>query len=204
MYDETRAENGSEASNATSKSRPAVADVVGTSVLGLVGLFAAVMGLRYGVTAEGGQVGPGFLPLVTGGFVVLASLAELVRMFFFETTTYEGSFMQVVEEVEEEAREAVAEAGEHNPELDTFGRTSGERRRAILLIFGILFAAVVLIPVIGLLLALTLMVMSILIFVERKSIVVALVVAAAAFAVIYVIFVLGLRVPVPTGMLGLV
>lgn len=189
---------------APARVRPQTSDVVGTSVLGIVGLFAAVMGIRYGVTVENGQVGPGFLPLVTGSFVLLASVAELLRMFLAPPATHAGSFMQVVEEVEDEARAAVGTADAEAAELDTFGRTAKQRARAIVLIFGILLVALLLIPVIGLLLSLTLMVFTVFVAIERKPIVTSAIISAAALAIMYLIFDLGLNVPLPTGMLGLV
>ncbi|MBU5890225.1 hypothetical protein JVV71_23220, partial [Vibrio cholerae O1] len=55
------------------RNRPEVSDVIGTAILGIVGAVAAIMGLGYGLTVEGGQVGPGMLPFLTGGFIFLAS-----------------------------------------------------------------------------------------------------------------------------------
>lgn len=201
----------SEAEQTPTRQRPETSDVVGTVILGVVGLTAVVMGLDYGFTVESGQVGPGFLPVLTGGFIVLATILELVRMFFARSSPIEGSFMEQVEHVEDEARAVIArthgeDTGEAETveELDTFGRSHRQRTAAIVQIFLIMLAALLLIPVLGLLISFSAMTLTLLLYVERKPVLISVLVTGAALAFFYFIFVQGLRVPLPTGMLGII
>ncbi|MGD8202116.1 tripartite tricarboxylate transporter TctB family protein [Ornithinimicrobium sp. W1679] len=188
---------------------PARADVVGTVLVLVVGLVVAVMGWGYGFQRENGQVGPGFLPVLTGGFVVVASALELLRMFLAPTSPVEGSFMEGVEKVEALAKEELDRArsetrGASGEALDVFGRSHKQRGRAVQLVFGTMFLAILLIPVLGLLLSMTLMTFVILRFIESKGWVISAAVSAGAFLFFFLIFRLALGLPLPTGMLGLV
>lgn len=201
------------ASNIESPARhkPATSDVVGTAILAAVGAFALVMGFGYGFLEEGGQVGPGFLPVVTGGFILVASLAEIARMYITHGQRG-GSLMDFTEEIEEEAKAAIGQTGgsdtaatdESVEQRDTFGRTSSQRNRAIVKVFAILLAALLLMPWIGLLLSLTAMVLTVVLWVERKPLLPSVLTAAGAFAGAYLIFVQALGVPLPQGALGLI
>ncbi|GAA1135163.1 tripartite tricarboxylate transporter TctB family protein [Ornithinicoccus hortensis] len=201
-----------ETEHQATRPRPETSDVVGTVILGVVGAVAVVMGLGYGFTVEGGQVGPGFLPVLTGGFIVVAAVLELIRMFFASSSPIEGSFMETVENVEEEARAAIEEvySGAEAPEaaageeLDTFGRTQRQRSTAMVKIFALILAALLLIPVLGLLISLSAMTLALLIFVERRPWLTSLLATLGALAFFYLVFVQGLRVPLPTGMLGII
>lgn len=198
------------------KNRPATSDVVGTVILCLVGVVAVVMGFGYGFMEDNGQVGAGFLPVLTGGFVVLATLLELARMYLAHSSPIEGSFMETVVHLEEEAGAAIARAhhedadaggdagGMDSEELDTFGRTKAQRTSAIGKIFGIMLVAILLIPVLGLLISLTLMTLVLLLVVERKPWVPSVLATLGALAFFYFVFVQGLRVPLPTGLLGII
>ncbi len=194
------------------KNRPPTSDVVGTVILCLVGVVAVVMGLGYGFMQDNGQVGAGFLPVLTGGFVIVATLMELGRMYLAHSSPIEGSFMEAVEHLEEEASAAIARAhasdGDskdmNSEDLDTFGRTRAQRTSAIGRIFGIMLVAILLIPVLGLLISLTLMTLVLLLFVERKPWVPSVLATLGALAFFYFVFVQGLRVPLPTGLLGII
>lgn len=194
---------------------PKRSDLVGTALLGVVGLVAVVMGLNYGFSQENGQVGPGFLPVMTGGFIVVASALELIRMLVAPTSSVEGGWMQAVERVESEALSAVSSHGAGGSTagrsqdattdgLDTFGRTHAQSRMAVVLIFGVMLAAILLIPVLGLLLSMSLMVFVLLRFIEGKGWLLSLAVSLVALAAFFLIFKQALGVPLPTGMLGLV
>lgn len=202
----------SETEQPPAKTRPATSDVVGTVILCLIGVVAVVMGLGYGFMEENGQVGAGFLPILTGGFVVVATLLELARMYLAHSSPIEGSFMEAVVHLEEEAGAAIARAhhededpgGMHSEKLDTFGRTRAQRTSAIGKIFGIMLVAILLIPVLGLLISLTLMTLVLLLLIERKPLVPSVLATLGALAFFYFVFVQGLRVPLPTGMLGII
>lgn len=199
---------------APTRPRPATADVVGTLVLAGVGVYATVVGLGYGFTGDDGRVGPGFLPVLTGAFITGASLLELARMFLARSLP-ESSYMASVEHLEEDARAAIERAhpaeertdvrrNAAGEEVDTFGRTLSQRNWAVLHIFGIMLVALLLIPVVGLLLSMSLMTFTIFVAVEGKRWLPALLATAGAFAFFYVFFAQVLGIPLPSGMLGIV
>ncbi|MGQ1798887.1 tripartite tricarboxylate transporter TctB family protein [Kocuria oceani] len=186
------------------RKKPAVPDVVGTALLGVVGAVAVFMGLGYGFMRDENQIGPGFLPVLTGAFILVASLAEVARLYF-SSGTRGGALMDAAERAEEEAKAAARKLKEESgEEKDTFGRTSAERNRAIVKVFFALFVALLLVPVTGLLLALTAMVLVIVLWVERKPVVPSVLISLGGLAAVYLIFVQILGVPVPQGMLGLI
>lgn len=200
---------------APTRRRPATSDVAGTLILAGVGVYATVMGLGYGFMGDDGRVGPGFLPVLAGAFVTVASLLELTRMFLARPLP-ESSFMASVEHLEEDARAAIkqahpdeegADAGRRNvagEEVDTFGRTHSQRNWAVLYIFAIMLVALLLIPVLGLLLSMSLMTFTIFVVVEGKRWLPALLATVGAFTFFYVFFAQVLGIPLPTGMLGIV
>ncbi|MFC4009692.1 tripartite tricarboxylate transporter TctB family protein [Nonomuraea purpurea] len=133
------------------------------------GMAAASFG--YGVTKEGGQVGPGFLPLVSGVALAVLSAACLVRS----------------------VRGGAPPSGE---DVDP------RRIRTLWTVFGLLLAALLLVPVTGFLVAFGLLVFTVSAFVERQRVVSAAGVAVVATSVLYAVFVLFLGVPLPGGLLG--
>ena len=71
-------------------------------------------------------------------------------------------------------------------------------------IFGLMLVALILVPVLGLLLSLTAMMLVLLLVVERKPVLPSVLATVGALAFFYLAFVQGLNVPLPTGMLGLI
>lgn len=190
----------------TEHASPQLSDAIGTSLLAVIGIVAVVMGLGYGFRQPTGEVGPGFLPVVTGGFVAVASLAEIARLYLSTARRDERAAAESVT-VNSSAGGASgagqpSEVGQE--EVDTFGRVKSEREGAILKIFGLLFLALLLVDFIGLLLALAGMVFCVVFWVEKKGLVPALTSSVCAIAVAYLLFVQLLGVPAPQGMLGLI
>ncbi|MCT1776501.1 tripartite tricarboxylate transporter TctB family protein [Brachybacterium sp. p3-SID957] len=187
--------------------RPKTSDVVGTGLLGVLGALALIMGLGYGFLGEDGQIGPGFMPVATGGFILLASRAEIGRMYLAPAGQGKAGIGGLADELSAEAAASQAtahrETNEIDEDVDTFGRTAKQRRLTVPLIFGILLAAILLTQVIGLLLSLTVMMFAIVVFVEKKPLVPAVLASLAVLAVAYLIFVQLLGVPLPQGMLGI-
>ncbi|GAA2355398.1 hypothetical protein GCM10010404_04590 [Nonomuraea africana] len=148
-------------------------------------LLAAAMAtgaLGYGITKEGGQIGPGFLPFVAG--VLLAVLAGT-------------ALAETLRHTEPE------EAAPARTESDEQGRTEPQRVRILWTVFAMLLGALLLVPVTGFLVAFGLLVFAVSAFVERRRPVPALTVSAVAVLAIYAIFVLFLGVPLPGGLLGI-
>lgn len=191
------------------RNTPEIADVVGTSILGAVGAVAAVMGVRYGLTVEDGHVGPGMLPFLTGAFIFLASAAEIFRLFFARVGTSGGRIMSAVEDIEATAAESVdsaksrSDAGD-SEELDTFGRTEKQRNRAPFYIFVTFGVALALIPIVGLIIALTAAILFLLLVVEKQKWWTSAATTIGAAIFVYIVFGLVLSVPLPTGLLGLI
>lgn len=191
------------------RNKPEPSDVIGTAILGIVGLVAVIAGLGYGFTVDGGMVGPGFLPVLTGAFIFVASLAEIFRLFFARVGTSGGRIMSTVENIEASAEESIDSyapplSGEVTEDLDTFGRTEKQRNRAPFYIFLTFGAALILIQFIGLIIAFSLAVLFLLVVIEKQKWWTSAVATIAAAAFVYIIFGLILTVPLPTGMLGLV
>lgn len=192
------------------RNQPDVADVVGTSILGVVGAGAAIVGFGYGLTVEGGQVGPGMLPFLTGMFIFLASAAEIFRLFFARVGTSGGRIMSAVEDIEASATESIEAVTESHPgdsadgDLDTFGRTEKQRNRAPFYIFITFGVALALIPVAGLIISLAAAILFLLLVVEKQKWWASAATTIGAAVFVYVVFGLVLSVPLPTGMLGLI
>ena len=192
------------------RNKPDLADVVGTSILGVVGGVAAIMGLGYGLTVEGGQVGPGMLPFLTGAFIFLASAAEIFRLFFARVGTSGGRIMSAVEDIEATAAESIDAVADSRPDddssgvLDTFGRTEKQRNRAPFYIFLTFGVALALIPVIGLIISLAAAILFLLLVVEKQKWWTSAATTIGAAVFVYIVFGLVLSVPMPTGLLGLI
>ena len=177
------------------------ADFVGTGLLAALGLAAAVVGWSYGFFVDG-QVGPGFLPVATGGFILVASLAELARMGLQRGATRSDGHTSA--RLGDEQAAAVPTGAAPEEERDVFGRTAAQRGRAIGIVFGLVFLALLLVPLLGLLISLSLAVLVLLLVVERKGPVASVVGAAACLAFGWLVFVQALGAPLPSGALGLV
>lgn len=191
------------------RNKPDASDVIGTAILGAVGLAAAIAGLRYGFTVEGGQVGPGFLPFLTGAFIFIASSAEIFRLFFARVGTSGGRIMSAVENIEATAEKSIDSFAPPLPdepadELDTFGRNEKQRNRAPFYIFLTFGAALLLIQFIGLIIAFSLAILFLLVVIEKQKWWISAVATIGSAVFVYIIFGLVLAVPLPTGMLGLV
>lgn len=200
------------------RSMPKSSDLVGTGILALVGLVAVLMGLGYGFIGDNGQVGPGFMPVLTGAFILVASLAEIGRLFLAPQDGSGAGLGGVAEELSAEAAAAQAAARSElgqdadgqgsggqqaDEERDVFGRTAKQRNRTVPLVFAIILGAVLLTQVLGMLLSLALMMFVIVFLIEKKPLVPSLLTSLAVLAAAYLIFAVMLGVPLPQGMLGI-
>lgn len=189
------------------RNRPEVSDVIGTAILGIVGAVAAVMGVGYGLTVEGGEVGPGMLPFLTGAFIFLASVAEIFRLFFARVGTSGGRIMSAVEDIEATAADSIDAAGTASADgedVDTFGRTERQRNRAPFVIFLTFGIALALVGVLGLIISLSAAILFLLLVVEKQKWWISALATIGAAVFVYIVFGLVLAVPLPTGLLGLI
>ncbi|MFC7404191.1 tripartite tricarboxylate transporter TctB family protein [Georgenia alba] len=194
--------------------RAKVSDVVGTAVLGVVGLGAAIAGLGYGMLGDDGRIGPGFLPVAAGGFLVVAAAAEIARLYLaapghgrLEVIAAAASAVRAERDPADpaghsDADDPVERADGMRDTGDQFGRTARQRERAVLAIFALMLVAVLLVPVVGLLIAVGLMVLALVAWMERRGLLAGLAVSVVAVGLSYLVFVVVLGVPLPTGLLG--
>jgi disulfide bond formation protein DsbB len=154
-------------------------------VLTLLGLVAAVVGAGYGLFQDGHKVGPGLMPTLSGALLAVLGAVLMVR---------------AARERRAALPEEVAEAPD---EPDLFGRTQAERVRHLWVVFGLLLLTIVAVTVLGFLVAFGAFVLVVSVWVERRRVVGSLVITVSACALIYLVFELFLRVPLPQGLLGI-
>ncbi|MCI2417198.1 tripartite tricarboxylate transporter TctB family protein [Saccharopolyspora sp. K220] len=152
--------------------------VVLFSGLTLVGAGFAVSALGYGVLLPESRIGPGFLPLVAGGLLAVLSALLLVEQL-------------------RRPGQAEAERG-----TDDFGRSPAQRMWILRRVFALLPAALLVVPVVGMVTAFGLLVLVISTWLERRRVLPALALSAVSAAAMHVIFAVVLRVPLPTGVFG--
>ena len=88
------------------------------------------------------------------------------------------------------------------PELDIFGRDQRARNRQLVFVIAALLVAILLVPVIGLLLALASLMIFVSVVVEHRRILSTLIITTVTVAVFFFVFRIFLGVPLPTGLLG--
>ncbi|MDQ3461707.1 MAG: tripartite tricarboxylate transporter TctB family protein [Actinomycetota bacterium] len=151
------------------------------AVLFLAGLYAVVMGLGYGVTNDDGLVGGGMVP--TGAGLVLTAL---------------GGYLLVTALRGEEAPRA-----ERDETPDIHGRTESQRVRHLWQVFGLLLVTILLVEPLGFITAFSAFLLVVATIIEKRSFLGSLLMVVIGAATVYVLFVQLLRVPLPTGPLGL-
>lgn len=164
---------------------PRIARVAASGVLVVVGAVAALIGSGYGFTTDNGQIGAGFMPVVLGVVMAVLAVVDVVATL-------------------RRPPDADAGAGTEESDIDVLGRSQRQRNGMLALVVGLLFLALLLVPVTGLLIALGLLVVATATIVERRHILAALLVGAIAIAVVHVVFAVLLKVPMPTGLIGLI
>lgn len=145
----------------------------------LVGLAFGLGGLSYPFTLEDGLIGPAALPVVSGLLLVFVSVLLIVQ------EVRGGSILEgdgVVSEEHEDPAERAAV------------------RKKLITVVGSTVIAVALLPLLGLLPALTLLVIFHTAVVERQRWWKALASAVGAFVVSYLIFIVILGTPLPFGL----
>lgn len=183
------------------KLSPVTAKAAFSAVLAVVGVAAAIGGVSYGMVQENGQIGAGFLPAVLGiALAILAGVDVVQTLRRREPPNIAEELTGVEAEADAAAIDTVAEA----PDVDSLGRTQRQRNRMLAMVIAMLFVALLLVPVLGLLLSLGLLVVAISTIVERRRILPALLVGVIAVGVIHLVFAELLGVPMPTGLIGLI
>lgn len=196
--------------------------LIASAVLAVIGVAAVLGGLGYGVTVEDGEIGPGFLPVLSGGLVAIFGVLDLigrVRRRSDLPTQAELILDTVDDEFEDDdIRDTVHPANDpgaaststqsintlKRDAVDIFGRTQTQRNRMLAIVIGLTILTLLAVQVVGFLIAFVLLLFVIAVFVERRSLLPSALVALAAGGVTYGIFVVLLRVPLPQGFLGII
>lgn len=171
------------------------ARIAASAVLAAIGAAACVAGYGYGLETEDGAVGTGLLPAATGAVIAVLALVDLAQQLIAARRATAAS--STVEA-------STVEADTEDDGIDVLGRSPRQRNRNLAVVVALVFAAAMLVPLIGLLLSMGLLILAITIGVERMKPLSAIAVTAIALACVWLVFALGLRVPFPTGLLGVV
>ncbi|WP_205327288.1 tripartite tricarboxylate transporter TctB family protein [Glycomyces sp. YM15] len=182
------------------------ARIAASAVLAALGAAACVGGLGYGLENEDGAVGTGLLPAASGALIAVLALVDLAQQLLAarrapasadaDINAANGSGVALLI--------ADGETGGPTDGIDVLGRTPRQRNRNLVVVLALVFAAALLVPFSGLLIAMGLLILAITIGVERMRPLSAVAVTAVALACVWLVFAQGLRVPFPTGMLGLI
>lgn len=209
----------------------AVEQAVVYGLLTALGLGAFLMALDYGLFLEESRVGPGLVPAVVGGLIVLIAGWELAATLRGRRTPHDRGLAEVVAAAAVDAPEGGASSGSATPggvpsggsgsmspddgpvqipgpgpgpdDVDIFGRTPEQRSRQLWTVSAALVVAALLVPLLGLLGSLFVLSVFVSAVVERRGWLPSLIVSFLAVAAVYGVFVGFLGVPLPTGLIGI-
>jgi hypothetical protein len=198
----------------TPKRRIAVEEAVAYGFLTVVGGYAFITAFDYNILNEGNRVGPGLVPAVLSGLIVLISGGMLVLTLVGHRTRRDHGLAEVAQSVMSEGRTGaestgVGPAGYADPDhaadddLDIFGRTAAQRMRQLQMVTVALVVSLSLVPLVGLLGALGLFCLFASIVVERRPWLSSVLITAVSVGLVYVVFAMFLEVPLPGGVLGI-
>lgn len=175
-------------------------NVVTSTTVALLGAAAVIGAASYGYIDDEGLVDAGFLPAVCGAVVFVLAVVDLVHQIRRRPE---------IETLGEEVADSVLEPAppttdrvQTAPELDIFGRDQRARNRQLVFVIAALLVAILLVPVIGLLLALASLMIFVSVVVEHRRILSTLIITTVTVAVFFFVFRIFLGVPLPTGLLG--
>lgn len=174
-----------------------------------IGAAAIISGFGYRVVLDNGQIGPGFMPLLAGVLIVVFALIDGVREYTGNPldSPIDNQIDAELEQVAAERAEAMdasgnADDGSSSDERDTSAGATGAARKFVLVV-AVMFVALLLTPVLGMIPAFFLMLLAITLGVERLKILTAALVSILATAAIYGIFVMLLGIRLPIGIFGI-
>lgn len=156
----------------------------------VLSILIIVGAIGYGIRDDEGLVGAGMMPFAAGLVMLVATLWEGVGEFRRQRTALPQAPVE----------NAIADADA----VEATTRTPAEQRRAVITSFVVILATLLVARVVGLLIALSLMVLVLIWPVERKPWWSGVIGGVAAFLFGWLVFGVLLDVPLPTGMLGLI
>jgi hypothetical protein len=186
----------------------AVEEAVAYGFLTAVGGYAFVTAFDYDLFNEGHRVGPGLIPAVVGGLIAVISGVLLVLTLTGRRTRHDHGLAEVAQSVVADiADEPGPTDGDGQDgaagDLDIFGRTAAQRMRQLRMVIVALVVSLLLVPLLGLLVALGLFCLFASIVVERRPWLSSVLITATSVAVVYGLFAVFLEVPLPAGALGI-
>lgn len=161
--------------------------VLADLVVVVLGALAVTTALGYGLLTAEGEIGPGFLPAVAGGVMAVAAGLDAVRNLARPTT-------------EDDTTEDGTVKKTADADVDIHGHDAATRPRQLWMVIALVVATVALVGIVGFLLAFALLVVTCAVLVERRRLIPSLVTAALVVAGVWLVFVLGLGIPLPTGL----
>lgn len=186
-----------------------VPDFVGAALLVALGTAFAVGALQYDVYGQGGRIGPGFMPLAAG--ILLAVFGAMVGVEAW--WRHARGVSQRPEERESEesvssedtpSQAVASEANKDAQEQHVEAVDRGDATRSLILVFVLTSVAILLIPVLGFLVSFGLLILGLITFVERESLLLGVVLSVGTTVIAWLVFVQFLRIPLPQGILELV
>jgi hypothetical protein len=189
--------------------RMAVEEAVAYGVLTAVGAYAFINAFDYPIFNEGHRIGPGLLPAIYGGLIALIAGVLFVRTLTGHRARHDHGLADIAQSVapdpvrEPLSAEAAQADGEPDGDIDIFGRTAAQRMRQLQMVTVALVVALLLVPIVGLLGAMALFCLFASIVVEQRPWLSAVLITAVSIAVVYLVFVVLLNVPLPSGALGI-
>lgn len=158
-------------------------DIVGTVLLVGIGGAFAVGGAGYGIFGEGGRIGPGFMPFMTG--ILVAVFGAMIGLgLFIRSRRTEG-----------DAPERYGMPGD--------GETETASEKTVAIVFAMTLVAILVTTFAGFLPAFGLLVFALVKFIEKGSIFAAAALGVGSAAGAWFVFVFFLQIPLPTGVFGL-
>lgn len=166
--------------------RQILPDIIGTILLVAIGAAFAIGGSGYGVFGEGGRIGPGFMPFMTG--ILVAVFGAMVGLGAFRKSRRPEASTEDSEGYD------FPDIGEADEEADS--------TRTVGVVFAMTLAAILLTTFAGFLPSFGLLVFALVRFIEKGSMVAAAALGAGSAAAAWLVFVLFLQIPLPMGVFG--
>ena len=169
-------------------------DLIGSLLLVALGSAVALGSLQYGILNEQGRIGSGFMPFMSG--VLLALFGALIGV-----EAWRRSRRPRPARADPGADPLAALAAAEGP-LPAASEDDGAGWRTIAVVFALTLVAIVLIPLLGFLLPFAALIFVLVRFVEGESARLAIALSVSAIVVTWLVFVVFLGVPLPSGTVG--
>lgn len=182
-------------STATAHRKVPVEEAAAYGLLTALGAYVLYGAIGYGLLVQTNRVGPGMLPAVAGGLLMVVAAVRLVITLRGRPAPHDRGLARVAESFAPGATHHQAQ------DVDIFGRTAAQRATQLRTVLLALVATLLLVPVVGFLGAFLALSVFISRGVEKRPWVPSVVISLVSVALVYAVFVLFLSVPLPGGLL---